>query len=437
MAHLGLAGLLRAAGALGLVTAATVQASAGGLAIREESSYGQGSSFAGVAAGGDLSSMFWNPATMTQMPGIQTEMVATGIFPYAANTPSAGSTLLPLGGTNNTADQALVPSGYASWQVTPNLWLGLSLNSPFGLAVRFPDLWAGRDYAAGNSSLKTYNATPTFAYRINDWISIGAGVQIQYANATVARGPTPFISEVGFVPLDASLSGTGWGYGFTAGVTVTPTPTTTIGLGYRSAINQKIDGTLVVSPPLPSTTSVGTTVNLPDSLSLGLRQSVGPQLTLLGTIEWTDWSRIGTSIISTSSGVQVAKIPFEYQDGWFFSIGAEYQWTDRLAVRGGIGYEKSPITDNVRIPLLPDNDRIWLSVGSTYHLSRDLAIDLAYSHIFVKSTPIDVSLASGNPSFDGITYIGNVSSHVDIVSVAMKYRWDDAAPAPTRQMYVK
>ena len=73
--------------------AATADANAGAFAVREQSAFGQGSSFAGVAAGGSLSSMFWNPAAMTQMPGLQSESVLSGILPYTANTPGAGSTL--------------------------------------------------------------------------------------------------------------------------------------------------------------------------------------------------------------------------------------------------------------------------------------------------------------------------------------------------------
>jgi long-chain fatty acid transport protein len=87
----------------------------------------------------------------------------------------------------------------------------------------------------------------------------------------------------------------------------------------------------------------------------------------LATIEWTNWSRIGSSVVS---GAPVpTTLPFQYEDGWLFSLGAEYQWTEQLAVRGGVGYEKSPITDDVRIPLLPDNDRYWLSAGGTYKLT--------------------------------------------------------------------
>jgi long-chain fatty acid transport protein len=63
--------ILLACSAAGVVLAATAAANAGGLAVREQSAYGQGSSYAGVAAGGSLSSMFWNPATLTQVPGLQ------------------------------------------------------------------------------------------------------------------------------------------------------------------------------------------------------------------------------------------------------------------------------------------------------------------------------------------------------------------------------
>jgi long-chain fatty acid transport protein len=430
---------LRAGSALGLLVVATVQVIAGALSVREQSTFGQGASFAGIAAGGSVSSMFWNPATMTQAPGKAFELDTTALFPYASHNPSAGSTLLGFGfgGTSNTGDAALVPAAYLSYQLNPNLWVGLSINAPFGLSVSFPSRWAGRDYAAGDSHLRTYNATPSVAYRFNDWISVGAGVQIQYADAALARGPTPFNPQVGFIPLNANISGYGWGFGFTAGVTLTPTPTTTIGVGYRSAINQNIDGSLAVfgSPLVPPvSTSVSTTLNLPDMVSLGIRQRVDPRWILMGTVEWTNWSRIGTATVVTPSGATATTLPFQFRDGWFFSLGAEYQWTDRLAVRGGVGYEISPVTDAVRIPVLPDNDRIWLSVGTTWALMKDLYVDLAYSHLFVRSTSINITAASGNPWFDGIGYVGDVNAHVDILSIALKYRW--GAPEPAKKLLI-
>jgi long-chain fatty acid transport protein len=431
MSFRGLKAVLLACGGVGALIAATADANAGGFAVREQSAWGQGSSYAGVAAGGALSSMFWNPATMTQVPGIQSEVVATAILPSSTNSPTGGTLFGVLPGTGNIADNALVPSSYFSYQLNPNLWLGLSVNAPFGLSVSFPSAWAGRDYGAGDSHLRTYNATPTVAYRFNDWISVGVGIQFQYADAALSRG----VSGAGLTEF-SSLSGTGWGYGFTAGVTLTPMPGSTIGIGYRSAINQKIEGNATTGPiTLPGTGPINTTLNLPDVVSVGLRQRVGPQWTLLGTIEWTNWSRIGTSNVTGPTGATVGTLPFQYEDGWFFSVGAEYMWNERLTVRAGAGYEKSPITDQVRIPLLPDNDRYWLSLGGTYKLTPKLSFDLAYSHLFVKDTSVNITAASGNPWFNPanpIAYTGSVDSHIDIISVGLTYRWDNPAPPPAK-----
>src|SRR5216683_8049667 len=81
-------------------------------------------SFAGVAAGGALSSMFWNPATMTQTPGFGLEANGTGILANADQHPLAGSRLLPLGfgGASDWGSPALLLSGYSTWQINPNLW---------------------------------------------------------------------------------------------------------------------------------------------------------------------------------------------------------------------------------------------------------------------------------------------------------------------------
>jgi long-chain fatty acid transport protein len=441
----GLAGFLRVSSALGLLIIASAQANAGGFALHEQSTYGQGTSFAGVAAGGALSSMFWNPATMTQVPGIVSETNVTGIFPFASHTPVAGTYVPALPGTSNVGNAAALFAGYTSYQLNPNLWLGVSINAPFGLSESFPDAWAGRNYAAGNTLLRTYNAVPSIAYRFNDWLSVGAGVQIQYAKAQFSRGlPSP---PVGPFPLgsEASFEGKGWSYGATAGVTLTPTPTTAIGLGWRSGLNQKIKGDLVSlslpTPPFPPSTlgSVATTAQLPDIVSLGIRQRVDPQWTLMGTVEWANWSRIGTVNFvqpngspATVLGSPVA-IHFEYRDGWFFSGGAEYIWSDRLTVRGGIGYEISPITDQVREPNVPDNNRVYASIGASWKVFRGLHFDLAYTHIFIKEGPINISATSGNPTFNGtINYIGNVNVHADVLSLALVARFDEIEPAARR-----
>lgn len=432
--------------AVAALALANATAQAGGFALREQSTVGQGASFAGVAAGGALSSMFWNPATMTQFAGFNIELGASAILPKASHSytnSSLANVLGPLGYANsldNSADSAFVPSGYVSYQLAPQWWIGMSINAPYALSVSFPQTWAGAGYAQ-QSSIQSYNFAPAIAYQLNNWISIAVGAQIQYMNVGYGQlaNPGPPIAASGH------LGGTGYGYGFTAGVTLTPTPTTQIGVGYRSAINQKISGALDSPVPFSSAGSVSTTLNLPDMVTVGLRQRIGESFTLLAGFEWSRWSRIGTSIVTTPAGGVAllggnpVTLPFQYSDGYFYSLGGEYAIDPNWTVRAGIAFEKSPITDGVRTPRLPDNDRIWYSVGSSYKPPqfKGLTFDLAYSYIDVKSTPINLGPGTGNPWSNGfMIYTGSVNSHIHIVSLSARYQFV-AEQEPRRMLVTK
>ena len=432
--------LLRAASALCVLGIATVGAQAGGFAIREQSAAGQGASFAGVAAGGALSSMFWNPATITQLKGKQKEFSAAGIIPHASHSYTS-ATLAALPGFNNapsdSGEDALVPSSYSSWQINDRLWLGMSTNAPFGLGVNFPHAWAGSAYGQ-EANVESYNFAPTVAYKINDWISVGVGLQVQYLKASYGL----FLSAV--PTLTGSLSGAGWGWGWTAGVTLTPLPHTQIGIGYRSAINQKLNGTLALpagglySSPISTPGSINLTLNLPDMLTIGLRQGIGDRFTLLAGFEWSNWSRIGTSHVlqpngsSALLGLKPVNLPFEYSDGYFYSLGGEYQVNPALTLRAGIAYEKSPIVDSVRTPRLPDDDRMWYSAGLSYKppMFDGLTVDLAYTFIDVKNAPHNLGPGTGNPWSGTTTYVGSVDSHINIISVGIRYEYDGWLPFP-------
>ena len=432
--------LLLACTAVGAVWVASVDANAGGFAIREQSAYGQGASFAGIAAGGALSSMYWNPATMTQFAGKNLELDTSAIFPKASHSYSSSflATAVPslfAGTESNSGESALVPSGYFSWQLNDRLWVGMSTNAPFGLSVSFPRTWAGAAYGQ-DSTIQTYNFAPTVAYKVTDWLSVGAGVQAQYMKVS-------YDALTGGSGSFANISGRGWGWGFTVGATITPMAGTTIGIGYRSAIDQKINGTMELSTAVGGSTPgpVNVSLNLPDMLTVGLRQRLGDRWTLLAGFEWSNWSRIGTANLYTPSGNatiagNAIKFPFNYSDGYFYSLGAEYMWDPSLTLRAGIAFEQSPITDGVRTPRLPDNDRMWYSVGASYKHPqfRGLTFDLAYSFIDVKDTPINISATSGNPWFSSSfgTYIGSVDSHIHIISAALRYQWDAAEPLKTK-----
>ncbi|HET9904794.1 MAG TPA: outer membrane protein transport protein [Xanthobacteraceae bacterium] len=428
-------------------------AEAGGFAVREQSAYFQGSAFAGQAAGGpSISSMFWNPAAMTDAAyGLTTESNLSGVFGQTKINPSAAANgpaypsgyLLGLGGGRDIFEDAFVPASYTVWRPTPQLALGFSFNSPFGL-VTDPSRDTAFMFYSRYSDVLTVNLTPQVAYKFTDWLSVGVGVQIQYFR-TQLESAMPGSAFPPTSPATLSIRGDSVDFGFTAGILLTPTPRTSIGVGFRSGFDHKLDGdvrrpgftTLVGGVPVaipPAVVSIAPTVKLPESVNIGLRQKVTDAFTVLATAEWTNWSRLGRVAVNAfPPGVPAvpAVLPFEWKDGWFVSGGVEYQWSQELALRAGVGYEWSPVTDATRGTRLPDNNRVWLGAGLTYNWNEKIALEFGYSHVFVRDA--DIAIGPGHALFDSSggalgTFAGTASSHIDVISVGFRYRWGQWPP---------
>jgi long-chain fatty acid transport protein len=422
---------------LAAVAAYIDSAQAGGFAVREQSTRAQGESFAGAASGsGGLSSMFWNPAVITMHPGWQSQYSVSAIVPDSKITPGLGTSplLLPLGASGDIGQDAIVVSGYSSIQLNDWLWIGNSTSAPYGLVTKPRDVWAGQIYSR-SSKIFTFDVNPVVGIKVNDWLSIAAGPDFQYFFTRLKRA-TSFLATAP----TAELEGDSVGVGFTAGVTLTPWAGTVIGVGYRSSIHHKLDGDLRPNTPIFGLyIPVEAKLNLPETVTVGLTQSILPNLRLNLGAEWANWSRLGTAPVvaqpggAALAGTVVTTLPLNYKDGYFYSAGFDYDWAPNLTLRAGVAYEDSPITDRIRSTRLPDNDRIWASLGATYRWNHKLSFDVAYTHIFVKNTPIRIVpghqdfVAAPVPGL-GLTpfpLVADADARVDIVSVGLTYRWDD------------
>jgi long-chain fatty acid transport protein len=414
----------------GLLSSTAIPAFAGAFGLREQSAEGQGMSFAGMAAGaGGLSSMFWNPATMTDSPGITSSLVGSGIFPGGSIKPNPVSPTAIFGGTNNVILDGFVPAGYGAYQFNDKLWLGYSTNAPFGLESSPGYAWAGQVYGR-SAKVFSFAATPSIAYKINDWISVGVGLQVEYFKTRLSQA-------LGVLPTSPSaiIEGDDIGVGYTLGVTLKPTAWTEVGVGFRSSVHESLSGTLTTPA---SVLPVNANINLPEMVTAGIRQKISAQWTLLGGFEWDNWSRVNIMPV-TFGGVPVTDVPFKYKDGYMTSLGVEYAWNEALTLRTGVAYEWSPIDLSNREVLLPDGNRIWASIGATYHYSNKLSFDVGYSHGFLAKSSIAV--VPGAPQFPnvGLPFVARVkNARFDIISAAITYRWDDPTqPIPVAQPIVR
>lgn len=411
-----ISGVLKAGVAVSAIVLSANSASAGGFAPHEQSAYFMGSAFAGSAAGGALSSMFWNPAALGQFDGINSDSSYSLILPDTEITvPGLGA----FGKSGDIGDTAILPASYFSYQLNDKVVLGMGVNAPFGLTTDGKFSWAGSQLAR-ESKITTYNFTPTVSYRVAPGILVGAGLQVEYINAQLRQatgapnGPT------------SAIKGDDVGFGFTAGILISPMDGTSIGLGYRSKVEHDLEGSFHVSG-FGLKNSISADIELPEIVTLSLRQDLAPAWTLLGTVEWTNWSRVPQLLVNCdaagppacpAAGAPMTNgiLPLGWDDGWFFSAGLEHAYNEQLTLRAGAAYEISPIdTDEGRTVRVPDADRIWLTAGASYKYNENTTVDLSYAHVFVEdSTTVQA----------GGALVGEVESSADIISVGVRSKLD-------------
>jgi long-chain fatty acid transport protein len=427
--------LVTAAVSMSALAAAISGAEAGGFALREQSASAQGLSFAGAASGsGGLSSMFWNPATVTMKPGWQSEYHASLIDANSDITPLPGTAayLLPLGPSGDLGDPVILPSSYTSVQLSDQFWIGMSSTTPFGLSTKANHRWAGETYAR-TTKIASFNINPILGWKVTDWLTIAAGPMIQYAKLDVKRAIAPRVLFGGLEPPNSILEVEDVDVGFTAGVNITPWAGTSLGVGFRSTVHHELDGDLTLSLPRSDRDTL-VKVNTPEMLTVGLSQYLGAGVTVHAGYEWTNWSRLKEPAVTfIPSGIPVSSFPLHWEGGHFYSLGLEYAFSPQWTVRAGVAYEESPVTTANRNPRLPDNDRIWASIGLGYKWSEKLSFDVSYSHLFVEDAPIRIVPGHRDfqtfPVVGGAPLIADSEGSVDIVSVSLRYRWDNPAVA--------
>lgn len=429
----------RSAAAAALLAAAGLHGA--GFAIIENSASGMGSAYAsGGAAAEDASTVWFNPASMTQIKGVSLVAAMNYIMPKADFT-NDGSTFAdgtPLTGPNADGGiSALIPTLYATGQVTDQLFLGLSINTPFGLGTKYDDDWVGR-YHAVETDLVTINVNPAVAYALNDQWSLGGGISVQYVyvKLTSAIDFGSLMGHPGAADGFGDLHGDNaddLSFGWNIGALYTPDSSTRISLAYRSKVSHHVTGDAdftvpasaapIVSTGLFKDTGLSSDVDMPASASLSAFHTFGT-FDLMGDVTWTQWSVFKELRIKYDNAKQPDSVTTEnYQDQWRLAVGGRYHVDEALVLRAGLAYDgKAVKNEHYRTPRIPDNDRTWVSLGLGYHFSELFGMDVGYSHLFVAKTPIDNEYES---SADPLKHRlkGDFDSSVDIFSAQLTMKF--------------
>jgi long-chain fatty acid transport protein len=209
-----------------------------------------------------------------------------------------------------------------------------------------------------------------------------------------------------------------------------PSDRTRFSLAYRSQINHKLEGDAVFAgvPALLSgaffNDGISVGASLPDTLSLSAFHMITAKIGVMADATWTGWSDIPELRIvydnpANVGGAGTAVEPLAWEDVWRLSVGLNYYQSSRLTLRTGVAYDQSPIPNPVQLtPRLPDNDRLWVSVGASYYISDKLSADFGYAHLVID----DTNIARTNST--GATLVGSYESDADLFSLGVNYYFD-------------
>jgi len=404
--------------ALGLILAIAPAAFAGSFALNENSAVDTGRANSGrVTQIDDASAAFGNPALMTQFDQITITAVGSYIN-GSADFQDTGSTDLlgnSLGGdTGGFFDDAVLPAFHAVYPISERVSAGLSVNAPFGLSSTYDETWAGR-YQAVGSSLETYNVNPSLAVKISDALSLGGGIDIQYATAELSSaidfgavcfaqlGPAN-CGAAGLVPQSADgrlvVKGDDVSVGYNVGAAFTPTDSLKFGLTYRSKIEHDLTGQADFTVPdsaqlLTATgafrdTDTRANLPLPSVLEVGVEWQATDDLRVSANYYTTDWSQLQALAVEFDNPAQPPTAEtLNYRDSSRYGVGLDYDISRNFTLRAGCAFDESPVRPDFRTARIPDNDRNIYAVGASYKGIDGWQFDVAYNYLDVDTSNFD------------------------------------------------
>jgi long-chain fatty acid transport protein len=355
-----------------------------------------GTATAGRAAlANDASTAATNPAGMTRLDRSQVLVGVQPVLVRAKFDADGGTTTT---GTNGGDAGDWVMAGGAGYvhSVSEDFKLGLSMGSYFGLGLDYDDDWVGRYYVTEGEFL-TFGVNPTAAYRINDWLSVGAGVSLVYAELTQKAAINNVLD--GLPDGELKLEDDDVGYGFNLGLLVEPQVGTRFGLSYRSEVEIEFDDALSLKglgPTLEAAlggvlgAKVDLEMNIPQMVMLSGYHELTDRLAIMANIGWQEWSEFGKSDITISSQTTTSLTQDRnYDDTWHVALGMQYRISEPWLLSAGVAFDESPVDDDDRTPDLPLDRQIRYALGAQYDWDEDITFGFAYEYLDAGDAEID------------------------------------------------
>ncbi len=458
------------------LSAMSASALASGYRFGSQSVTAQGVADANAAEANDASTIFYNPAGLSRLDGMQFNGGLTVVVPHSTynDTGSTRFTKTPTGGTQTkdyAPESVVAPSFYLSKKLNEQWSVGLGMFVPYGAKLNYGSSWNGR-YALDNIKLEAITLNPSASFKLNEHHAFGFGVSAEHMKAELgqavdvqgsvmalagsasgkqlaqqiaALGGNPAVLAQPIKDGRGENDGQDWGYGFNVGYMFTLDQATRFGIAYRSSVVHKLKGDTVWSfdgvtaDPITNKILAAAShkvnsaalvqLRTPETLSINAFHQFDAKWAGMADVTWTRTSRLGELHIEfpgTTEGDEV--IRQNWKNTVRVSLGGTYKYNEALTLRSGVAYDQAPVaSDELRHPALPDSDRVQLSFGASYKLNNNSTIDLAYSYLNFKDARTNytnlcnplATTCTGN----GETTRGLYQTHLQLLGVAYNYKF--------------
>jgi long-chain fatty acid transport protein len=350
-----------------------------------------------VAEADDAESAFTAPAGMSRLKGSNLTVQTVFAQSFADFEVDSNQTTVPGGNPDKGKDPMIIPSIYYVRQLNDKWHAGLSLSVPSGFGSNYGGRWSGR-YETVDFSLVYVALTPAVSYRVNEKLSMGGAIGINYTSeSSEVKIPQPFQDGDGKITSDLD----GVGINVTLSVLYEFTPQTRAGISWTSDSDADLDGNVRLRNLDPVFDEVATelgikninteiTNTLPQRVLAGVYHEFdsGSYFTVDGM--WMKFSDFSVSDIKLNGNNVNIDTPDIYNDIYAVTIGAGFPASDpRLTYKIGALYVSQAVDDDDRTFSIR-LDRMWgVGAGVSYDLTSGNTVDLNANLINVGDASVD------------------------------------------------
>jgi len=349
-----------------------------------------------VAQADNAESAFAAPAGMSRLDGTHLTVQTMYITSLADFEVDQDETTISGGDPSKGKDPMIIPSIYYVRQFDDRWHGGLSLTVPSGFGSDYGGTWSGR-YETVDFSLVYVALTPAVSYRVNDKLSLGVAMGINYtAEDSEVKIPQPGAERDGKITSDLD----GVGVNVTLSLLYEFTRQTRAGISWTSDSDADLEGNVRLRNLEPGFDKVATELGIKD-INTEITNTL-PQRVLAGvyhefdsgnyfTVDgmWMKFSDFSVSNIELNGNDVNVSVPEIYNDIYAGTVGMGFPANERLTYKIGAMYVSKAVDDEDRTFSIR-MDRMWgVGAGVSYVLNNGNTVDFNANVINVGDASVD------------------------------------------------